>query len=154
MVFNGYKYTRWVCGWLLVFWVTVRCRALGSGMRAIITKRCLPGIGFGVDVGYLEIQQVRIHSINPCLSPKVRIVIGSGRSIGLGLSQPFLCCMTIHMHDRTEVKAGVTASPSLVPSSHQAAAMETFLNIIQGWLHMLLPHNSADVVNTLKIPMV
>lgn len=72
----------------------------------------------------------------------------------MGLSQPFLCCVSIHMHDRTEVKAGVMASPSPVPNSHHTAAMETFLNIIQGWLHMLLPHDWADVVNTLKIPMV
>lgn len=35
----------------------MRCRALGSGMRAIITNQCLPGIGLRVDIGYLEIQQ-------------------------------------------------------------------------------------------------
>lgn len=35
----------------------MRCRALGSGMRDIITNRCLPGIGLRVVIGYLEIQQ-------------------------------------------------------------------------------------------------
>lgn len=48
----------------------MRCRALGSGMRAIITNRCLPGTGLRVDVGYLETQQARIYSISPCLSPE------------------------------------------------------------------------------------
>lgn len=47
----------------------MRCRALGSGMRAIITNRCLPGIGLRVDIGYLEIQQARIHSIKARLFP-------------------------------------------------------------------------------------
>lgn len=57
-------------------------------------------------------------------------MIGSRGSIGSRVCLSFSISGTIHVCSWAGLKAGMMASPSLVPGSHHTAAMETFLNII------------------------